>query len=81
MTPEERAQKRSTEYAALHKQMEQQRADRRATGLPVQTGDLLQVDIGGDFYEVIEHENAGMYFRRKAEERAAAARTERNGNN
>ena len=67
-------------FAALHARMERQRDIRQFTGRGLRTGDLVQAHVGGQIREVVEHESAGMYFRRKAEERALEARTERNGN-
>lgn len=61
-------------YAALHHQMVLQRKQRQAKGVGLRSGDLIQAHVGGDIREVVEHESAGMYFRRKAEERALAAR-------
>jgi hypothetical protein len=69
------------EFAALHKVMTEQQQERRDEPRALRTGDLIQAHPGGEIREVIEHESAGMYFRRKAEERALEARTERNGNN
>ena len=66
---------------ADHRRMGEQLAERRETGRALQTGDLVQDHTGGEIREVLEHEAAGTYFERKAYERAAAARTERTGNN
>ena len=69
------------DFAALHARMERQRDIRQFAGRGLRTGDLVQARGGGEIREVVEHESAGMYFRRMAEERALEARTERRGNN
>lgn len=62
------------DFAALHARMVRQREERQWLGVGLRSGDLIQAHVGGDIREVVEHESAGMYFRRKAEERAMAAR-------
>lgn len=72
MTTEQR--KREIEnYAAVHALMLWQRTERRATGRPLRTGDLVQAHVGGDIRLVDEHEDADHFIARKA----AAAGAER----
>jgi hypothetical protein len=60
-----------SDYAALHARMEAQRAERKATGRPLQTGDLVQAEVGGEIVEIHEHESAGDYVGRMAMQRPA----------
>lgn len=55
-----------TSFADLHRRMEAQRTERRETGRPLQSGDLVQAEVGGPIVEVTHTEGAGDYVARMA---------------
>jgi hypothetical protein len=54
------------DFAADHALMEWQREERKATGRPLRTGDLVQAKVGGPIREIVEHEGGGDYVARMA---------------
>lgn len=57
---------KAQDYAALHALMTCQREERRATGRPLQAGDLVQAEVGGPIVEVTHTQCAGDYIEQMA---------------